>query len=242
MYVLGIDTATMVCSVGLAGQDRIIAEVTVHTRQTHSERLMPMIRQMIADADLTPQDLSGIAVSIGPGSFTGLRIGITTAKSMAFALDIPVAGISTLEALAAQFPYCGYLIRPVIDAQKENVYTALYCTDAGYPQRLGDIEVMSMRSVAQHIQTCGQRVIVTGEIVPFGEQLATLDDGALVYPAQALYRMPRGAVIAELGLRRLLAGQGEDPGSLTPFYLRRPEAEVLWEKRHGGGDGNGDHI
>lgn len=243
MYVLGIDTATMVCGIGLADQGRIVAEMNLHTRKTHSERLMPMIQQMIADAELTPQDLSGIAVSIGPGSFTGLRIGITTAKSMAFALRVPVVGIPTLEALAAQFPYSGYLICPIIDAQKGNVYTALYRTDGGYPQRINEYQVLSMNDAVQHMLSCGQPVIITGEISEFHDQVQNaVDTSSILHLAPASHRMPRGSIIAALGLRQLLKGQGEDPDTLTPFYLRRSEAEVLWERRHCGGDSGGNTI
>jgi tRNA threonylcarbamoyladenosine biosynthesis protein TsaB len=242
MYVLGIDTATMVCSIGLADQERIVAERILHTRKTHSERLMPMIQQMLADVQLAPQDLNGIAVSIGPGSFTGLRIGITTAKSLAFALHIPIVGISTLEALAAQFPYSRHLICPIIDAQKGNVYTALFRTDEGYPIRINEYQVISMDDVIKHSHSCGQSVIITGELSEFSEQLQTMADSSTVLPAPALYRMPRGAVIAALGLHRLLAGQGEDASVLAPFYIRRSEAEVLWEQRYCGGDSDGSEI
>lgn len=243
MYVLGIDTATMVCSIGLADLKRTVAEMTLHTRKTHSERLMPMIQQMIADAELTPQDLSGIAVSIGPGSFTGLRIGITTAKSMAFALGIPVIGIPTLEALAAQFPYSRHLICPIIDAQKGNVYTALYRTDEGYPKRTNEYQILNIDDVVKHLLSCGQSVILTGEISEFHEQVQqAADTSSVLHLAPALFRMPRGSVIAALGLQQLLKGHGENPSALTPFYIRRSEAEVLWERRHCGGDSDGNTV
>lgn len=242
MYVLGIDTATMVCSVGLVAQGRTVAEMTLHTRKTHSERLMPMIQQMIADAELTPQDLCGIAVSMGPGSFTGLRIGITTAKSMAFALHVPVVGIPTLEALAAQFPYSQHLICPILDAQKGNVYTALYQTDGGYPQRINEYQVVSMDDLLKHLHANGRSVVITGEISEFHEQIHRAADSSMVHLAPALHRMPRGSVIAALGLQQLLDGKGEEPSTLTPFYIRRSEAEVLWEQRHCGGDSDGDKV
>lgn len=242
MYVLGIDTATMVCSIGLVDQERMVAEMTLHTRKTHSERLLPMIQQLLADAELTPQALQGIAVSIGPGSFTGLRIGITTAKSMAFALKVPVIGIPTLDALAAQFPYSRHLICPIIDAQKGNVYTALYRVDEGYPQRINEYRVISLDDLVEQLYASGQPVIITGEISEFPTQMQKVADQPQLHLAPALHCMPRGSVIAALGLRELLAGAGEDPATLTPFYIRRSEAEVLWEQRYCGGDNHENKV
>lgn len=235
MYVLGIDTATMVCSIGLAEEQRIVGEMTLHTRKTHSERLLPMIQQLIADADLTPQDLTGVAVSIGPGSFTGLRIGITTAKSLAFALQIPVVGIPTLDALAAQFPYSRHLVCPVIDAQKGNVYTALYRADGVYPTRINDYQVINLGDLLHQLAAGDEAVVLTGETAMFADEISTAAEMRKIQQVPFLYRMPRGAVTAALGLQRLQAGVPAGSGELTPLYIRRSEAEVLWEQRHGGG-------
>lgn len=242
MYVLGIDTATMVCSIGLVNEQRSVAEMTLHTRKTHSERLLPMVQQLVADADLTPRDLSGVAVSIGPGSFTGLRIGITTAKSLAFALQIPVVGVPTLDALAAQFSYSRHLVCPVIDAQKGNVYTTLYRVEGVYPQRINEYRVMNMEELLGYLQTRGESVVLTGETELYAAQLGEMPEIPLLHWAPALQSMPRGAVIAALGLRKLQQGQTEDPGVLAPLYIRRSEAEVLWEQRHGGGTHEGNSL
>lgn len=242
MYVLGIDTATMVCSIGLVKERRSVAEMTLHTRKTHSERLLPMVQQLVADADLTPGDLGGIAVSIGPGSFTGLRIGITTAKSLAFALQIPVAGVPTLDALAAQFPYSRHLVCPVIDAQKGNVYTALYRVEGVYPQRINEYQVMDREELLRCLQSRGESVIMTGETELYAAWMQERPAIPLLHWAPALQSMPRGAVIAALGLRQLQQGQGDDPGRLTPLYIRRAEAEVLWEQRQCGGSHEGTSL
>jgi tRNA threonylcarbamoyladenosine biosynthesis protein TsaB len=238
MYVLGIDTSTLVSSVAIVDSDRIVAEFTLHTRKTHSERLMPTIQQMIADADLTPKDIKGIAVSIGPGSFTGLRIGITTAKSMAFALDIPVMGVPTLDALAMQFPYSERIICPILDAQKGNVYTARYRTQSGFPRLLDEYRVMGIAELLRELTDAGESAVITGEITLFREHLQS-SDPAVVQVAAPLSRMPRGAAVAAAGYQQMSAGNVQDPRTLTPFYIRRSEAEVIWEQRHGGGDCNG---
>jgi tRNA threonylcarbamoyladenosine biosynthesis protein TsaB len=238
MYVLGIDTSTLVSSVAIVVPDRVVAEFTLHTRKTHSERLMPTIQQMIADADLVPKDITGIAVSIGPGSFTGLRIGITTAKSMAFALDSPVMGVPTLDALAMQFPYSERMVCPILDAQKGNVYTARYRMKNGFPLRVDEYRVMGIAELLQELADAGEAAVITGEVTLFTEYLQAADT-AIVQIAPPLTRMPRGAAVATAGYQQMLAGNVQDPRTLTPFYIRRSEAEVLWEQRHGGGDCNG---
>ena len=126
MMILAIDTSTRVSSVALVEDGRVVAELNQDTRLTHSERLMPQIKQLLDIAEKTTRDLSAIAVSIGPGSFTGLRIGMATAKTMAYALGIPVVGVPTLDALAWNCPLDGVHLVPMLDAQKGNVYTARY--------------------------------------------------------------------------------------------------------------------
>jgi tRNA threonylcarbamoyladenosine biosynthesis protein TsaB len=197
---------------------------------------MPAIQQLVDAADLKPEDIGAIAVSVGPGSFTGLRIGITTAKSMAFALGVPVIGVPTLDVIAAQYAYSGKLIYPILDAQKGNVYTALYDTTGAVPTRLDEYRVLAIQELLDEIVQRNQSSVIAGEISDFAEQLAEVP--TFVQIASPLNRMPRAATVATLGLQQLLNGGGQDPRVLTPFYIRRSEAEVLWEQRHGGGECN----
>ncbi|MCR3923329.1 MAG: tRNA (adenosine(37)-N6)-threonylcarbamoyltransferase complex dimerization subunit type 1 TsaB, partial [Firmicutes bacterium] len=131
LYVLGIDTATLVCSAAVVSEEKILAEYTLHVKKTHSERLLPLIDTLLRDAGLTPRDLDAVAISVGPGSFTGLRIGMVTAKALGQALQLPLCGVSTLTALAAQHPYFPGLVCPILDARREQVYQALF--RAGVP-------------------------------------------------------------------------------------------------------------
>jgi tRNA threonylcarbamoyladenosine biosynthesis protein TsaB len=239
MYVLGIDTSTLVATAAIIDAERVIVEAAVHTRRTHSERLMPTIERLIAEAELTPKDLQGIAVSIGPGSFTGLRIGITTAKAMAYALGIPVVGVPTLDALATQLPFCNKAIYPILDAQKKNVYTAPFTTSTGRPHRLGEYQVVSIEQLLLQLHNGKESVILCGETKDFAENIAQLASPHIEI-APVFGRMPRGAVVANLGRDALINGGGEDPQTLAPFYIRRSEAEVLWEQRQSGGGCNGD--
>lgn len=118
MLVLALDTATLVSSVALATEDTLLAEITLQTKKTHSELLMPHIQQLLAMANVDKKDIGAVAVSIGPGSFTGLRIGLATAKALAYALKIPIVGVPTLAALAYGCSLPGVLLAPLLDAQK----------------------------------------------------------------------------------------------------------------------------
>ena len=136
MPILALDTSTLVSSVAIASSEKLIAELILQTKLTHSEVLMPHIEQILAMTKLEKADLTGIAVSIGPGSFTGLRIGLAAAKGMAYALKLPIVGVSTLEALAYHYPIPNIYIAPLLDAQKGNVYMALYRWEKGILQAM----------------------------------------------------------------------------------------------------------
>ncbi|MGD9134883.1 MAG: tRNA (adenosine(37)-N6)-threonylcarbamoyltransferase complex dimerization subunit type 1 TsaB, partial [Desulfobacterales bacterium] len=131
MKILALDTATQSCSVAVTNDGFLSAELSIVKSQTHSKHLMELIHSVLEIAGFHPGDLDGLAVTIGPGSFTGLRIGISTVKGLAYALARPVVGISTLEALAWQCGQTSYLICPLIDARKGEVYGATYGFNEG---------------------------------------------------------------------------------------------------------------
>ena len=122
MSILAIDTATQVSSVAVADEGRLLAELTMQGKLTHSETLLPHIEQVLKMAAVAKEDLTGIAISNGPGSFTGLRIGLAAAKAMSYVLNIPLVGVSTLQALAYQLPVPGVRLMCLLDAQKGNAY------------------------------------------------------------------------------------------------------------------------
>ena len=126
MPILAIDTATMVSSVAVADEKKLLGELTVQTRLTHSETLLPHIQQVLKMAGVAKNQLKAVAVSLGPGSFTGLRIGLGAAKAIAYGLNIPIIGVPTTEALAWHYPVPGIVTIPFIDAQKGNVYSGIY--------------------------------------------------------------------------------------------------------------------
>ncbi|MCL2336400.1 MAG: tRNA (adenosine(37)-N6)-threonylcarbamoyltransferase complex dimerization subunit type 1 TsaB [Firmicutes bacterium] len=231
MYMLGIEASTPVAATAVADEDKILAERMVNNKRTHSVNLLPMVRDVLVDAGVAKSMLDGIAVTIGPGSFTGLRIGMSTAKSLAQVLELPVVGVSTLESLA--YPLSGQagLICPVLNARRNEVYAALYRSNGKKLLNLlaacavGVAELASILSeYDEHITFLGDGV---GEFRP--ELTALLGEQARFTPACAVF--PRGAAVAELGLQMLKAGLGSDPAALLPHYIRESEAEIKWRER-----------
>ncbi len=234
MPILAIDTATMVSSVAVADKDRLLAELTVQTRLTHSETLLPHVEQALKLAGVEKAALEGVAVSLGPGSFTGLRIGLAAAKAIAYGLDIPIFGIPTTEALAWHYPVPGVAVVPFIDAQKGNVYSAVYqWQDDGF-EEISPVQVYTMEEA---LELCGAQpvhVLAVGDMAV--KRLAGREDlpsNVQVPPPHVV--MPRAANVAMAGLKRLATGQADSVMNLEPVYIRRSEAEVLWEKRQTAG-------
>ena len=232
MPILAIDTATLVSSVAVATDKKLLAELTLQTKLTHSEVLMPHIEQILSMTKVKKNELDAIAVSIGPGSFTGLRIGLATAKTIAYALDIPIIGISTLAALAYHYPVGDVYIAPLLDAQKGNVYISLYTWEDGQLHEAYEPTVKSFDDVLAAGQRLDKPVVFLGE-----KAVAKADEikaaGGNIIMAMPHVVMPRAANVAMLGLDLLAKGKQDDVMSLEPLYIRRSEAEILWEKRNG---------
>ena len=231
MSILAIDTATQVSSVAVASEAKLSAELTMQAKLTHSETLLPHIEQVRRMASVKKEDLDGIAVSIGPGSFTGLRIGLATAKAMAYVLKKPIVGVSTLAALACHFPVPGVRIVSLLDAQKGNAYRESFEWVDG---RLVVREPISVEKTVDVVTACGE---VDGPVVLTGDVIAKRIRGKIELPenvkiAPAHLLMPRAANVAMLGLQKLAAGEADNVMDMEPCYIRRSEAEVLWEKRH----------
>lgn len=232
MYVLGIEAATPVAAAAVAGEEGILAERTIFNGRTHSVNLLPMIKSVLEDSGLGRQDLAGIAVSGGPGSFTGLRIGMSTAKALAQVWGLPVAGISTLEALAHPLAGCGRLICPLLNARKNEVYAAVYDYAGPGPACLAPPMAAGPGQLLDLLEGFGRPVLFLGDGVPVyrGDLVVRLGELASFAPLASSF--PRGASVAELGLLAFREGKGSDPGHLRPEYIRTSEAEAAWLKKN----------
>lgn len=230
MRVLGIDTSTSCGALGLVEDDEVIAEFLLRSAVTHSERLLVAIDSMLRQCALSVDEIDGWAVSLGPGSFTGLRIGLSTVKGLAFATEKPILGIPTLDALASQVGPTPYLVCPMLDARKREVYAALYRYDGRNELcRLSAYQATKPRDL----------------VAKLAEKTIFLGEGARAYrnelqeamPLEAIFLPPpfdvlRGSTIAFWGERRLRERKTDDLTKLTPIYVRPSEAELRWRETH----------
>jgi tRNA threonylcarbamoyladenosine biosynthesis protein TsaB len=247
MVVLGIESSSPIASVALVSGHKLWGEMTLNIGLTHSEQLLPLIDDLLQQTKVTLADLEGIAVSGGPGSFTGLRIGMATAKGLAQGLKIPLVSVSTLLALAYQQAgcYCSdppptnqapepesgasakccCLVSSLMNARKNEVYAALFrFTAAGYEQ-LEPEQALSPHLWAQKLAAYQKTIVFTGDGGAAYEEIwrETLGEKAVFPPA--FTQLARGASVAWLGQQRLGQGEEDDLFTLKPMYIRSSEAE-----------------
>ena len=165
MSILAIDTATQVSSVAVLKEGRLLAELTMQGKLTHSETLLPHIEQVLKMAAVAKEELTGIAVSNGPGSFTGLRIGLAAAKAMSYVLGIPLVGVSTLQALAYQLPAPGIRVMCLLDAQKGNAYVESYRWENNSLQVVDSVQVAKITDIVAACANMNEQVILLGDAV-----------------------------------------------------------------------------
>ena len=231
MLTLALDTATKVCSVALVQDGTVLAEYDISVGLTHSEGLMPQIDQMFRRTGLPKEKVDRIAVSIGPGSFTGLRIGLAAAEAMAYAWQCGGSGVNTLEGMAWNVPGAGVVLAPVLDAQKGNVYTAFYTWQGGALQRLTDVRMLAGSELLRQAAGLGKPVLLLGECLRLAKR-EPLPQNVTVAAEQI--RLPHAASVG-LAAEQTDMLSGEDLFRLRPFYYRKSEAEELWEKKHPAG-------
>ena len=231
--LLAIETSSLVSSVALLQDQTLRAEFTTQARLTHSEQLMPHIADMLQKAGVQKQQIDAVAVSIGPGSFTGLRIGLATAKGLAFAWNVPIIGVETPVSLAWNSVGAADTLCVFIDAQKGNVYSSQYVWHGTTLETVQDVEILPRQEALATLAEAGKPVVFYGD--------GALKGRADIEGASPLFRLapptlviPRAGSLALAAKVRLDAGDVDDCMTLTPAYKRRSEAEVLWEKRHGG--------
>jgi tRNA threonylcarbamoyladenosine biosynthesis protein TsaB len=228
MIILGIETSTMTGGLALIDDNKLISEYTLNMKTTHSSRLLPALDWMLKDASLDKGQIEGIAISIGPGSFTGLRIGLATAKGLAMGFDVPIAGVPTLDALAYNVPCPKYQVCVVLDARKKEVYSAFYKYENDILERKSHYEVISPSELIEQIK---EKTIIVGDAIDIYGELFKEKLGDRVLFAPKTQRLPRSAIVAEIGLAKLRAGEMIDIASSEPIYIRPSDAEMKPKSR-----------
>jgi len=224
---LAIDTSTNIAGIALSHQGETLIELTWRSAQNHTVELMPNIARLLQQVNIEANAIEAIIVAKGPGSFNGLRVGISTAKGLAFSLDIPLLGVSTLEIEAYPFAYTGFPLHPIHKAGRDEIATALY-------QQVNNewrcLEKEYLTTVDGLCQQTYQRTLFCGEISPdlTNAIQQNLGKQAIIPQAAAL---PRVGFLAMLGWQRLNKGERDDLATLQPLYLRPPHITKPKDRR-----------
>lgn len=228
MKILAIETSTMLGGVAITDDlSGLIAEIRFNVKSTHSERLMTGIDHILKQAGLKLSDIDVFAVAIGPGSFTGLRIGLSTVKGFSYATGKPIVSVPTLEALAWNFPHCRYPVCTMLDARKKEVYAALFkWSDEGPVRLINEVSAKVSLLLEDSRFLSGEKIIFTGEgALLYRDKIIEVMGGKAIF-ATSEKMVPTPSNIASIGIRKAMEGEFSEPVSLVPFYLRRSEAEI----------------
>lgn len=230
MRVLAVDTATNVASVAVAENGKLVGEYTINNKKKHSQLIMTLIEKLLCDLSLSVNDIDLFAVANGPGSFTGLRIGVAAMKALAHSTGKPIVGVSTLEALAYSVPWCEHIIIPILDARRNNIFTASYIWDDEF-HALGDIEAMT---IEECVKDCGELldVLFIGDGVEVHRDYITEHLGDRAYFPPSAMLETKAASVAMLAEEKYNKGEYDSYLTLKPFYLKKSQAEREYEEKH----------
>jgi len=230
MKILSIETSTMLGGVAIIdGAAGLIAETRLNVKTTHSERLMTAVNNTLIQSELTLADIDAFAVAAGPGSFTGLRIGLSTVKGLSYATKKPVVTVPTLEAFAWNFPYCNLPLCLMLDARRSEVYAAVYRWEENTFSTV--LECVSIRPEAL-LETLQGRVLFAGEgVLVYREKiLAIMKERAVIAPMDKM--VPSPANVAVLGMAKAARDEFAEISGAVPVYVRKSEAEVKWSGKN----------
>jgi len=227
LRILAIDTSTKTGSLALLEGENLLAETFLNINITHSETLLLSLQDMLANCGISMEEIDLFALTVGPGSFTGIRIGVSTVKGFALALGKPVVGISTLEAMAWNFPFSSVQVVPFLDARRGEVYSARFAwSDGGFAR----LEEDCARSPEEVLHTIGGDAILVGDGTDKYNKLIYNRLGTRGLMAPSSHAYVRASIIAILGHEKYLKGEILNLDSFVPLYLRKSEAEVNREK------------
>ena len=234
MNVIGIETATEYLSAAIFS-DGVCIERTIQLRSSHCELLAGFITELSAEAKVALDEVDGIAVSRGPGSFTGLRIGIATAMGLSYGLGVPLAGVDTLAALAhrAGQEQTDTLVCPVIDARRREVYTAVYRLRSSLPVIVSNPAAIPAQDMPAFLAGFGEAILVTGPAIETIRGMIPKPEDIPLYFASIEKSTPSASNIAIIGAHLIRRGECGDPADVQPFYLRRSDAEILRDRSCG---------
>jgi tRNA threonylcarbamoyladenosine biosynthesis protein TsaB len=237
LKILAIESSNQTLSVATMEDGLVVAEYTRNGNLQHSTQLMPAVQDVLQAANWTPQDLDRIAISKGPGSYTGVRIGATIAKTLAWTLDKPLIPVSSLKVLAANIDHFDGLVVPIMDARRNNMYTAAYeITNGQIEEELAECHIASEDWFNQLKET-NQPILFVGQDLSNYQDAIEANLGQQAHFSLKKQWLPSAGVLANLAI----TAEAEDVHIFTPEYLKKPEAEENWQKTHEGSR-KGDYV
>ena len=231
MKILALDSSGMAASVAVVEDENMLAEYTVNYKKTHSQTLLPMLDAAVQMVQLKLDTIDAIAVASGPGSFTGLRIGSATAKGLGLALDKPIIGVPTTQALAYNLYGAGGVVCPIMDARRNQVYTGIYGFENGHLEILEDQMAVDIYQVIEKLNALKQQVIFTGDGISVYQEVIDQNIQVPAEYAPAHLNRQRASAVAALAMEYLKAGRVQTAAEHRPEYLRMSQAERERQER-----------
>ena len=232
MKILALDTSSSATTVALLDNEKLVAEYTINNFSTHSLKLMPMISEIFESCGWLPEDIDIFGVSLGPGSFTGLRIGVTTIKAMAQALNKQVYGVSSLDVLAYNLMYVDGIICSIIDAQRDEVYVATYKWDNNNLNQIMNPSILSVDKLKEVMYKKKEHVYFVGDVAKKLRLRIEEEncDTNMVFPPDALL-LPRAYAVGKIARQHASEGKLKNLEDIVPIYMRKSYAECQYEEK-----------
>ncbi|WP_255404741.1 tRNA (adenosine(37)-N6)-threonylcarbamoyltransferase complex dimerization subunit type 1 TsaB [Thermoactinomyces sp. DSM 45892] len=235
--MLAIDTSTLVLGVAVVEEGKVLGEVTNNLHKTHSERLMPTIAGLLKDLSIELREVTAISVTSGPGSYTGIRIGVTTAKTLAWTHDLPLYAESSLTVLAMNGKRFPGLVVPLLDARRNRVYTGVYRPNAsGVSEVLGQ-QVLEITDLLEQCSRWKEPILFLGDDVSKFRDVIEEALGENAYFGSPAENLPRASELGEMSLQRMIRGEEPLSQQFALNYLQVTEAEANWLKKQKQGTG-----
>lgn len=230
MKILGIDTSSMATSIAVIEDNKLICEYTVNTKKTHSQKLMLMIENMLKISDININEMDLIAVCEGPGSFTGLRISMATAKAIAHVNNLPIIGVNSLEILAANMNLCNKKICSILDAQRTQVYTGQYKFENNEVVEVKSIDVVEIDDLIEELSDSNEEWIIVGEAVyKYEDKIKDIEN---IHIAASSHNVSKASSLCALAINKYNKNISVyDCYSINPVYIRKSQAEVEYDEK-----------
>lgn len=230
MKVLGIDTSSLATSIAVIEDNKLICEYTVNTKKTHSQKLMPMIENMLSMSDINVNEIDMIAVCDGPGSFTGLRISMATAKAIAHVNNLPIVNVNSVELLAGNMDLCDKKICSILDAQRTQVYTGQYKYENDKLVQLKSVDVVEIDELIEELKNTNEEWIIVGEAVYKYEE--KIKDIANIHIPSPSHNVSKASSLCTIAMDKYNRNVDvNDCYSVNPFYIRKSQAEVQYDEK-----------